>query len=370
MRIPVPSGWTTSARLAVGDELFDETGNICHVEGVFAVSESERRFRVTFDDGAQVEADEDHEWYTWSYRERIRRSALTEEFRSRRRAGRASRAVTKSQKPWASLSITKENRTRLHTYIEAEGGVRTTAQLAVSEGHAVEIAGALQLNAVTLPLDPYVFGVWLGDGTRGNGQFTGIDSEIWEKVEHAGFSVSHYANGRTHCIKGLLTVLRAMDCEQKKHVPECYLRGSIEQRLELLRGLMDTDGYCAKDGQAEFSNTRKLLADTVYELAVSLGIKATRREKRARLEGRDCGPVYLVYWIHMLTGVLFGAEAGKTPEDHSRNPEVSIYHPRRALCFGADEVRPSELKISPIPLFGVDDSDSLWTAALAVHNEY
>jgi DNA segregation ATPase FtsK/SpoIIIE-like protein len=49
-------------------------------------------------------------------------------------------------------------------------------------------------------------------------------------------------------------------------------------------------------GSVEFTNTNRLLAEAVVELAVSLGHKAVLREGRARLHGRDCGPNYRVNW--------------------------------------------------------------------------
>lgn len=61
---------------------------------------------------------------------------------------------------------------------------------------------------------------------------------------------------------------------QNKHIPQIYLRGSYKQRLALLQGLMDTDGYCSKDGLAEFYSIYKHLALQVQELICSLGMRA------------------------------------------------------------------------------------------------
>jgi phage terminase large subunit GpA-like protein len=68
---------------------------------------------------------------------------------------------------------------------------------------------------------------------------------------------------------------RRLDLLKKKHIPAIYLRASAAQRLELLRGLMDSDGTTS-DGHAEFLNTSQQLSDDVYELLVSLGIKPNR----------------------------------------------------------------------------------------------
>jgi hypothetical protein len=66
------------------------------------------------------------------------------------------------------------------------------------------------------------------------------------------------------------------------------------QRVALLQGLMDTDGYVDKVGRCEFTSTRECLADAVVELAASIGLRPVKSKKRATLNGIDCGPAYLV----------------------------------------------------------------------------
>ena len=72
-----------------------------------------------------------------------------------------------------------------------------------------------------------------------------------------------------------------------KHIPLAYLRGSVDQRLALLQGLMDTDGTASKAGQCVFCNTNHRLAREVFHLVASLRLKPTFLSKRATLYGRD-----------------------------------------------------------------------------------
>ena len=58
------------ADIAVGDQLFDEAGHICSVTAIFDVPSPERAFRLTFSDGAQIEACGDHQWMTWTHADR------------------------------------------------------------------------------------------------------------------------------------------------------------------------------------------------------------------------------------------------------------------------------------------------------------
>ena len=66
---------------------------------------------------------------------------------------------------------------------------------------------------------------------------------------------------------------------------QMYFRSSVEQRLSLLQGLMDSDGYIDMYGRCEFVNVNERLADAVIELAAGLGLRPTKRKKRVTLNG-------------------------------------------------------------------------------------
>jgi hypothetical protein len=98
-------------------------------------------------------------------------------------------------------------------------------------------------------------------------------------------------------MSGVHGPLRVMGLLKNKHIPPVYLRASASQRLELLCGLLDTDGYIDRvSGHIEFCSTKRALADGVVELARSLGQKPVLAESRAQIYGRDCGPKYRVTW--------------------------------------------------------------------------
>jgi len=137
----------------------------------------------------------------------------------------------------------------------------------------IPLAKALEFPEKPLLLDPYTLGAWLGDGTSANSQLTGIDPEIWENIEKAGFIVMHHKCVKSHNIKGLVPYLRSLNLINNKHIPEDYLYSSYTQRLSLLQGLMDTDGHCSKSGKCSFDNTNLNLIEGVAWLLRSLGIK-------------------------------------------------------------------------------------------------
>jgi hypothetical protein len=81
----------------------------------------------------------------------------------------------------------------------------------------------------------------------------------------------------------------------KKHIPMQYTRGSIQQRMSLLQGLIDTDGtVCKKRGCTTFCTTLPGMALCVQALVRSLGVKAGMSKSRSILNGIDHGPCYRV----------------------------------------------------------------------------
>lgn len=290
--IPTPNGWTTMGALAVGDPVFDEHGQPCKVVAATDVMQGRPCYRVTFCDGAEIVADADHQWITYSdsAREALRRR--TDASREKRRARRAQRGTGKRP------DLAARNAERSYRYLDQpEGAVVTTEEIAASlrtrgrTNHAVEVCAGLALPEAELPIPPYVLGVWLGDGTRGQGAITTADAQIVEEIEAHGFEVrKRPSSAYSYGVLGLQEKLKALGIIHSKEVPSLYLRASYEQRLELLRGLMDTDGTATKAGACEFDNCDYALIVSVHELLVSLGIKASIREGRARLNGKDCGP--------------------------------------------------------------------------------
>ena len=65
--------------------------------------------------------------------------------------------------------------------------------------HRVPVAGALDLPDTDLPIDPYVLGVWLGDGTASGGKISGVDGEIFDLIAARGYIVG--ANHNRRCIR-------------------------------------------------------------------------------------------------------------------------------------------------------------------------
>jgi len=152
-----------------------------------------------------------------------------------------------------------------------------------------------------LPVDPWVLGYWLGDGSTGHGEATAdVDDipHVRERLRAAGYDIGGIwkkkegGRGRKFSILGLMKDLRKAGVLDDKHIPDDYLYASVEQRRALIQGLMDSDGYIDKKGSAEYCQVRKHIADDMAFLLRSMGVKVNVRESEAKLYGRVTGPRY------------------------------------------------------------------------------
>ena len=171
--------------------------------------------------------------------------------------------------------------------------------------HSIPLSESLILEEKELILDPYCFGVWLADGTSIRGEIVTADKEISEAFELAGYPLSkrktqNHGKAIAYGVLGGFQIgLRKIGVLGDKHIPTEYLRASKNQRLQLLKGLLDGDGHVGLDGNCELILTNLTLAKDAQELMHSLGIKTNWSEGRAILvlpdgSHKDCGPKYRI----------------------------------------------------------------------------
>jgi deoxycytidine triphosphate deaminase len=274
--VPTPLGWRTMGELSPGDFVFDETGTPTEVVAVSAAMIGRPCREVVFSDGQRVVADAAHQWVTVD--------------KAGRRRG--------------------QHRAVIRTTDEIACSLRADGEL----NHQVPLAGPVQYPPrLDLPIEPYTLGAWLGDGTTTAAAITTCDDEILEQISGEGYAVrrlayaSHYygiggtgrtrdaATGRYQRNGSLSSRLRDLGLREGKYIPRPYLEAGISQRLALLQGLMDTDGFVDDDaGRCEFTSTKMELADGVVELAASLGFRPVMSIGRAILDRVDHGPKYRV----------------------------------------------------------------------------
>lgn len=218
-KIPTPNGWTTMSNIKVGDFVFDDSGKQTKVIGKSKIK-TKNCYKIYFDDTTTVICDDEHLW--------------------------------------------KLN----------NGSVVATLNL--KNGDKISVSKPLEIMEQQLPIDPYVLGVWLGDGRNKNSEISSQDHSIYKEIKNRGYKVGKNINKNGTCpsrtIFELKKELLVLNLLNNKHIPKIYLRSSYQQRLDLLRGLMDTDGNvnrCRK--QAVFTTCNQQLSNDVKELLLSLG---------------------------------------------------------------------------------------------------
>lgn len=296
--LPTPYGWTTQGEVKVGDELFDECGNICKVTCLFPTQTDRPAYKITFSDGSTLVADAEHEWLTST--ERSRRSE-----RNTRKKNRLSIVRIKG---------TDQTHKRTFPRIIETQEIARTLKHNKKFNHAIDLSCPLTLPDRELPIDPYTLGYWLGNGNSNDGRITfGYKSKCQEEekdyyklkpfFEQAGFLVGK-PQASTSSIKGLKERLSALYLLHNKHIHTVYKRASYNQRLALLQGLMDSAGHCTKvfnhNGRCEFTSMSKVLAEDFYELLMTLGIKGTQVQGQALLNNKDYGKKYRVFFTTII----------------------------------------------------------------------
>jgi hypothetical protein len=154
-------------------------------------------------------------------------------------------------------------------------------------------------------ISPYVMGVLLGDGCLRckSVDFTSIDNEIIQRVKNElveGYEVHSWKNEIQHRIKKYgqssspniykqeLIKYGLSDLKsEKRFIPNDYLYSSINDRYEIIRGLMDTDGTIDHRGYARFSTKSKQMADNFKWLIESIGGTCVIRNKVSKSKNKE-----------------------------------------------------------------------------------
>ncbi len=136
-------------------------------------------------------------------------------------------------------------------------------------------------------IPPYILGVWLGDGTSAKPSITQIENNevvdaFRDYATSLGYGITEHKDSRNNCSEYRLTDagkgnpnrfienLKILNLLENKHIPKSYKISSIQDRLELLAGLLDTDGSLHYEGY-DFVQKNKQIAEDVVFIARSLG---------------------------------------------------------------------------------------------------
>jgi hypothetical protein len=250
-QVLTPAGWVAMGDVQVGTEVIAVDGTPTRVLGVYPQGEKPI-CKVTFSDGSSTRCTGEHLWST----------------------------KTKSDRRYGN-----------------PGQLRTTDEIATSIGseHSIPLVAPVKFPDRPVDIDPWLLGALLGDGTLGASSVgvTSADAWIVDRIGELlpdGLTIKHYGRyaygigsetragiGRGVRANTLLNSLRAYDLAGKraweKRIPADFMFNEPQVRLDVLRGLMDTDGHAPKvcRNSPRFVTTSRGLAEDVQWIVRSLG---------------------------------------------------------------------------------------------------
>jgi phage RecT family recombinase len=256
-------GWNTMGEVEVGDEVFDMDGNCV---AIIATSEVKHLpcFRITFSNGEQIICDNEHRWV-------------------------------------CGIGPNAARDQRTMEILDMYDAHRQGKSISVPVAAALNNGGD-DINAAT---EAYLLGYWLGNGNNHNATVTCHKDDVDELSAY--ITASPYTLGairpdkRSEAVSigikdGFKQLLSDCDLLKNKHIPLSAILWSKEERIALVRGLMDSDGCIEKErGRAVFTTTDSKMAEEFLSLIHSLGEIAHKRHSRQSGFGKtvDC---YYVEW--------------------------------------------------------------------------
>lgn len=292
--ILTPSGFQEGRSLQVGDLVNSPDGSITSIAYLHPRMKY-RTWRVHFHDGTHTDVAKEHLWLAW-------RSGLGKG-KANRVFGESSSQVisTKQLKDWCEIAKTQKEQGK-RPYWPC---IPVCEAQRFSEPHKRGLA-----------IDPYLLGFWLGDGHGGdNLGFTSMDCDHLRKhLSEAGETWSEHRKQGTDALQFLVTGrsrkrwrltvkmwgLKEARAESK-YIPNYVKYGSLENRLAVLQGLMDTDGTVDDRGQCYYTTVSKQLAEDVKFVVQSLGGTATIFSKQGQYTHLEKGIVecQLAYTLYI-----------------------------------------------------------------------
>ncbi len=211
--------WKTMGDLTKNDKVFDKDGELVNIKNISEVK-NKKCLKIIFDNKEEIISDFEHRWLVYTESCGIKKEMIM---------------TTQEIKNY------NDNLIKRYSYKILK----------------IENPKPIKRPNISLPIDPYLLGVWLGDH-----KITEANIEVCNEIKRRGYEIGNDVSD--------LNLLK------NKHIPIIYLLSSYEQRLDLLRGLMDSDGYYNKTRKRfSITTTREFMVDYYLQLISSLGLKPT-----------------------------------------------------------------------------------------------
>lgn len=358
-------GWSTMGDLVEGDLVFAPDGKPYPVIGKSEVRYGYECYSVAFSDGSIINCDAGHKWQVVD-------------------AIKGSRVID-------TLEMSNS--------FKCYNGNR----------YSIPVTKPLIQTAKSLVIDPYVLGCWLGDGHSYSAGFTSSkqDSEIVNEIVKRGYvcetkkvsvnsgdntlefkienvlpknecayghklekgircrkcAVKHSSkvqkspNYKNRVNKKFYQNLKELNLIDNKHIPDIYFKGSFNQRLDLLQGLMDTDGTIGKKGNTSFTQKSESVTNDFMRLCWGLGLKP----KKAKVRN-----AFIVTFTSYSDMPIFKLERKRKRLNCVNSPNVKVKESRSRRI-----VNVSITKSIPVQCIAINSPDHLYLAGeslIATHN--
>lgn len=248
-KVYTPDGLKTWGDIKVGDRLFGTYGNVTTVTDI-PFDKIAPYYKVTLIDGREVYASDDHIW-----------------------------KVGVSCNRNIQLKTTKE--------MYEDSNFRLKSKL---YKYAIPSIDAVPFNYCKTPIEPYTFGVLIGDATfrHTSLELTQSLEDLKEIKEFIPYKISSIDNSGIHYrvqINNWKNILKSLNLykvsSKDKFIPDIYKYNSADVRLQVLKGLMDTDGWCSKKRSPQFCTISESLKNDVIWIARSLGYNVRCIKKKS-----------------------------------------------------------------------------------------
>lgn len=358
-----PFGFRKLRDIKVGDIITSPTTGgmqkvvYLHPIGVFDF------YRIKFRDGTYTDCSEGHLWQLHQSR--------------KHKSKKAEKYNLSTDEVWPTIKI-------YEWYQKKDKGMYNGQNLIIPLPEPVKFTVANRWDRDHI--DPYIFGAIIGDGCitdsvleSGYVQFTTMDQEIVDRFIACGYDMSNkrqktnvayaYNIKDDNLIAYLKKVGVAGNNSHTHFIPKTYKYGSIEDRIKLMQGLMDTDGYVDERGHMSYTSTSEQLAEDVAFIVRSLGGVATITSdmgsyRDANGEKHICNKVWTVYFRTKMDPDLCGLTRKKSRASYDFNGGNSEYGKR---IIGIDYIGKKEGRC-----ISVSEPNGLYIADdfTVTHNSY
>lgn len=276
--------WTTIGECEVGQKVFGDDGKPTTILAKSKIFTNHNCYEITFDDKSTLIADEDHLWKVF-----------------KRLSNRIEKQIISTKD-----MLSDWNKNDRYTY-------------------RVPMQKSFSIKEKKLIINPYILGYWLGNGNSSKNKFWShnLDFDFIEnEFEKRNYTIKefmyHTENGKYFTVTNhkLKNRLKELNLLKNKHIPKDFLFSSEEQRLELLKGIMDSNGNCDSKGIIEitFSEKNKISND-FGTLLSSLGIKYTKTKRNIIKDEKEYPSIRFFFSVDKSNSVFLNPEKTKKLRD-------------------------------------------------------